>query len=181
MGATERPFPLTTLAIKLGDTIVGYTHYWSFNQNIRGKTKAVNAAYAKATYECAKVVRQYAKEYGGIKGYSAHTEPGLYAGVMFNGSRDSGHEDFVLRERFTENERGNFCKTARKDYDILVTACLSILAQHLPDHVTVDSDGTDRDWAAGVALASAVLRRKVSVPATIRRVKAVVPSDKRVG
>jgi hypothetical protein len=141
---------------------MGYTHYFRFN-------KSNEKLYKKAIEEIQMLVYDYAQKHGGISGYTAHTKPGKYAGVKFNGSRDNGHEDFFLRETFKLNESFNFCKTARKPYDVLVVASLCILNDVLQDRITISSDGDYPDWAAGAELASLFLGRKLLVPSNINR------------
>ena len=151
---------------------MGYTHYWTFNKGKRGTAAETEAAYQQAMLDCAKVVNKYYQEHGGISGYTAHTKPGTYGGLTFNGKGEAGHETFIMREHYSQNDRTGFCKTAREPYDILVVACLSILAYRLGDAVSVYSDGTTADWKAGVSLAQYILKRKVTTPSTIDQVKA---------
>ena len=146
---------------------MGYTHYWSF-VSTRGKSRKIESLYQKAVLECAQVVRYWYTRQGGISGYTAHTKPGDYGGILFNGKGDNACEDFVLREHFTQNDNFNFCKTNRYEYDILVVACLAILTYRLGDAIQVSSDGDTSDWAAGVNLAQTVLRRRVKIPPGIR-------------
>lgn len=57
---------------------------------------------------------------------------------------DLGHETFHLsRKRANES---TFCKTARKPYDLMVTACL-LLYKYYFNCVTIDTDGTEDDWS----------------------------------
>lgn len=60
---------------------------------------------------------------------------------------DLAHEDFWLQRV----GGWMFCKTARKPYDVLVTAALLSVAYHVRA-ARVKSDGDAPDWAAGVAL-----------------------------
>lgn len=146
---------------------MGYTHYWNL-VSTKGKSREIETQYQKAVLECARVVRYWYERQGGISGYTAHTKPGTYGGVCFNGKGDDGGEDFVLREHFNQNDNFNFCKTNRQEYDILVVACLAILAYRLGDNIIVSSDGYADDWEAGVNLAQTVIRRKVKVPPGVR-------------
>jgi hypothetical protein len=58
-----------------------------------------------------------------------------------------------------QSKRGNdFCKTARKPYDVAVTATLCYLATVAESH-TVSSDGHGRDWLAGLEEARRALPR----------------------
>jgi len=75
------------------------------------------------------------------------------------------HETFYLPRVYEPqdwqrpDERGryfDFCKTARKPYDLAVTASLIALQHHFPE-VGVSTDGTGDDWTAGLALCRSVL------------------------
>ncbi len=148
---------------------MGYTHYWSFKAPKRGTTAKVAKAYAKAILQCQTVIRAYSVANGGIAGFAAHTKPGTYGGLDINGSREDGHENFLLREHFKQNDLQNFCKTAAKPYDILVVACLCILKHNLGDNIDVASDGDSTDWLAGLELARRVLKLKaLAMPKGIR-------------
>lgn len=154
---------------------MGYTHYFTFKPIKRGTTIATNNAYKKAILDCQKIVRAYSVANGGIAGFAAHTEPGTYGGLQFNGSRENAHEDFVLREHYKQNleERyGGFCKTAAKPYDVVVVACLCVLKHHLGAQIDVASDGNTADWNLGLELARRVLKLpKLQMPDGIRRAK----------
>lgn len=142
---------------------MGYTHYFSFNKNDK-KIKAVELEkkYQTAIKDCHRVIRAYYKENKGteasLSGYSAHTNLSQYGGLEVNGKGDNMHEDFYIREHYNQN-KGGFCKTRQKPYDIVVVACLSILKFHLGDNFQVDSDGDFHDWIDGVNLANKVLKR----------------------
>lgn len=72
--------------------------------------------------------------------------------VFFNGVADEGHETFVI-ERVDRSDF-SFTKTARKPYDVVVTAALAYLDTILPTIFAVSSDGDAEDWEAGVELAA---------------------------
>jgi hypothetical protein len=132
---------------------MGYTHYWSFKAS-RGDAKQVEAKYQRAVKACDKVVKFYSKLNGGLSGYSAHAKG--YGGINVNGSGDDGHETFILREHYSQNEAGNFCKTAQKPYDIVVVACLIILQHYLGTNIEVGSDGDVSEWHDGMQLAQKI-------------------------
>lgn len=146
---------------------MGYTHYWNFSKAPKGEAARVESAYKAALVECARVIRAYnahcesiGYDDGRLSGYSAHSKPGQYGGLNVNGKGDLAHETFAMREHFSENESFGFCKTARKPYDAVITACLAILAYRLPGLISVSSDGRAKDWETGVKLARNVLKRK---------------------
>lgn len=150
---------------------MGYTHYWSFLTPLKGETAKVEKEYKKAIKECATIAREYYLKNGGLSGYSAHTEPGRYGGLKINGKGDESHEDFTMREHYKENlewSNSNFCKTARKPYDVVVTACLIVLANRLPDYITVSSDGYREEWIEGLQLAKEVTGVAYAIPETIK-------------
>jgi hypothetical protein len=156
---------------------MGYTHYWQFVKT-KGKAKDVEAAYQKAILDCGKLAiyynqlcREQGMEQHRLSGYTAHCKPGQYGGVKLNGKGELAHEDFILREHFSQNFEAassmpgfNFCKTAQKPYDIVITACLAILKYRLGDAVRVSSDGDAQDFQAGIALAKLAIRRKIKCP-----------------
>lgn len=154
---------------------MGYTHYWSWNlDGIKGKTSDYEARYQQAILECQKVIRKMADEnrsqYGSsmMSGYSAHTKPGQYAGLLLNGSRGNDCEDFIMREHLKQNGTSEFCKTNRAAYGDAVICSLLILHYRLGDILTVNSDGDAEDWQPWADYVSKILRRKVKVPDTIR-------------
>lgn len=148
---------------------MGYTHYWTMTKAKRGQSAQLEKDYQLALLDCAKIVKAYYKENGGLSGYTAHTALGAYGGIELNGKGDDAHEPFILREHYVENFRGfSCCKTARKPYDIVVTACLIALKYHLGDNIDVSSDGNCCDWVEGLELAKRVLKRKtLEIPSTI--------------
>jgi hypothetical protein len=142
---------------------MGYTHYWNINK-IKGRTDEQEFIYQRAIKDCNKIIKAYYKLYKGtessLSGYSAHTPAGKYGGINVNGKDSNAHETFLFREHFSQNsEEFEFCKTARKPYDLVVTACLSILKFHLKDGINVSSDGHYSDWLAGASFANEILRR----------------------
>lgn len=137
---------------------MGYTHYWTQK---RGFT---NLEWQDVVKDLAAIVTTAIAE--GVAIADTHGETrmvgiqidrdgsGRWAG--FNGFKDESHESFLI-----EQKRGgwNFCKTARKAYDVAVTACLIYLESYHPERFSVSSDGTPDDWQAGLALARRALPR----------------------
>jgi len=133
---------------------MGYTHYFTF-LDCHGNTATVERAYQNAIKDCNKIIAAYYNKNKGtelsLSGYSAHSNN--YGGINLNGKGELGHEAFNLREHFKQNLGFNFCKTARKPYDIVVTACLVVLKYHLANFIEVSSDGQNIDWIQGLNLA----------------------------
>lgn len=65
--------------------------------------------------------------------------------IDINGVGEDSHENLVIQR---ENTRWSFCKTARKEYDALVTAIL-ILAHYTFPNFYLSSDGDWDDWKNG--------------------------------
>ena len=61
------------------------------------------------------------------------------------GHETLGHETFEIQRRVKKKEF-NYCKTARKPYDLMVCACLILLKWYFKDKVSISSDGGMRDW-----------------------------------
>lgn len=73
--------------------------------------------------------------------------------VSFNGCEDDSHETLYIENNIkarTKEMEYNFCKTARKPYDLIVMAVLIALKHHFP-RCTVSSDGKNNsiEWQAG--------------------------------
>jgi hypothetical protein len=87
--------------------------------------------------------------------------------VRFNGVGEEGHETFIVLREFEPQdwqrpERGlyfDFCKTARKPYDLVVCTCLIVFARHFGESFRVDSDGGDEEenWPAARTTCQAIL------------------------
>jgi hypothetical protein len=131
---------------------MGYTHYWSFGRFISKK------AYQAALKDCRKIIKASSVRLGNWDG---EKKPVLNNGISINGYGDEAHESFIL-PRIPGN--GDFCKTERKPYDVVVVACLCVLQQHLDESVYVTSDGDPHEWEAGRALAEKVLNHEVAIP-----------------
>lgn len=149
---------------------MGYTHYWGVKRS-RKTAKKDQIQFEKACIAISKALHTYQKTVSDdarLSGYSAHTKPGSYGGIRFNGKGDLSHEDFSLPEYFKENE-GGFCKTANKPYDTAVVAALILLKHYMGDAVGVSSDGDAAEWLEGLRLAKTVCP-SAKIPDTIRGV-----------
>jgi hypothetical protein len=147
---------------------MGYTHYFTFKKAPKGKASQIETNYQKALIDCQRIILAYSNVNGGLSGFSAHTKLGQYGGLNVNGSKEDGHETFVLREHFSQNESFNFCKTARKPYDTVVTACLIVLSYRLGACIDVSSDGDATDWTEGLRLAQKVLKlKRLQIPSGV--------------
>jgi hypothetical protein len=87
---------------------------------------------------------------------------------------DASHETFAIPLRVSHLQDFDFCKTARKPYDVVVTGVLCILAEAGLD---VSSDGEAEDWEAGRAWAQGVLGRPVKIPAGVDLLRHVLGEE----
>ena len=129
---------------------MGYTHYW--NQ----KTVAT-AEQAKKVYdEIQKLMAalpEVSNSAGGyynekpikLFGWNGTGEPVITENeIAFNGdgSEDLDHETFRIMLNKLNHD---FCKTARKPYDLPVCLCLLSLKNNIPSF-SLSSDGGKEDW-----------------------------------
>jgi hypothetical protein len=130
---------------------MGYTHYWYMKNEKEISEEKWNGlmADAKKLLEGSPILER-AKQ-------NREWDNWIDLDITENMIRyDGGHETFVL-ERKPKNHPWragdewvfNFCKTARKEYDGLVTATLLLAKHHLGDEIKITSDGGAKEWAEG--------------------------------
>lgn len=89
--------------------------------------------------------------------------------IAFNGEEgeiDNAHETFMLPR---DNQEFNFCKTAYKPYDLLVTASLIIANHFAPSAYGIASDGDHSDWYDGLEFARNTLgNHSLQIPSGVR-------------
>jgi hypothetical protein len=120
---------------------MGYTHYF---------TKAGTSIDDSLRFEMfargARTIIDYAKKYDHIKIGELEISDEV---VTFNGVGEDSHETFYWA---IDGSGFNFCKTAYKPYDAVVTACLIHLKDVYGDLVDIGSDGQWSDWTLGARL-----------------------------
>ena len=140
---------------------MGYTHYWD------RKSKLNSDKFEKFTEQVSHILSLIDKEgsIGGVwyegkevkianwKG-EKDTEACINtASVSFNGEGDNSHESFSIDNSSDDVMNGfSFCKTARKPYDIAVTACLIAFKKCFEYAVKISSDGDYKEWECGLKL-----------------------------
>ena len=144
---------------------MSYTHYWKLDKTV------TQANYRKALTSIKKIVELKGDKGGMLDSLynpllangwgQVNTLPEFEDGINFNGIGDDAHETFSLPKQFKDINY-NSCKTDEKPYDIIVVACLAVLAE--VKGVTVSSDGGKESWDSGSNLASMVLGRQVVNP-----------------
>lgn len=116
---------------------MGYTHYWTIKEAIDSD------AFDKLQKGIKEIIKT-ANE-AGIPVADESTD-GI---IAFNGIGSGSHETFVIQLGDTGF---NFCKTAEKPYDAVVTASLILLKKELGAEVEVSSDGGWHKWQSGQLL-----------------------------
>jgi hypothetical protein len=156
---------------------MGYTHYWN---QLRDFTRE-EWAQIREDFEALLKDVQHVQ---GIPLASGEGEPGTSPEftdeyILFNGVGDDAHESFIVhrkrppKEPWQSRRGGDFCKTARKPYDLAVIAALSYLCT-VPDPAAfgANSDGHGRDWLEGLGRGSACatpIRQRPGHPMDILR------------
>ena len=113
---------------------MGYTHYWTFE-------KPLTEGVFEAVRDRVKAIVETARE----AGIPLETNFGI-GHFAINGQGEGAHETFSIHVRDSDF---NFCKTAEKPYDAVVTAILILLKNEIGADITVTSDGTWNDWEGG--------------------------------
>lgn len=121
---------------------MGYTHYWKLNASTVDENE-----WKIAIRDCQKMVEQAP--------CAIDRECDDEERFALNGVEDEQYETFVI-PRTPRDIRFAFCKTNQKDYDLVVTACLTRLYEA---GLAVTSDGEMGDWELGIAHAETVLGR----------------------
>ena len=117
---------------------MGYTHYFTQVQSTEGDDRS----YLKFAIDAMLII--LTAEQRGIN-LNWHVDENA---VKINGVGEDSHEDFYFTRE--ANLSFNFCKTARKPYDDVITACLIALKKAYGEKVDIGSDGTwESDWVAG--------------------------------
>ncbi len=115
---------------------MGYTHYWNQSRDFTREEWTQIREDMEALMSDVQHVQGIPLANGaGEPGTSPETSD---TKIWFNGVGDDSHETFCLnrvrppKEEWQNQRGGDFCKTARKPYDLAVTAALCYLAT-VPD------------------------------------------------
>jgi hypothetical protein len=125
----------------------GYTHYFTWK-------KEPDPERLRACLQEMSLVTKAASKL--LAGPDGDGKPRIEAlELEFNGIGEQAHEPFV----FPGKQGFNFCKTACKPYDAVVTACLLVARDHFPrEELEIESDG---DWNEGAREPGSRLYEKV--------------------
>lgn len=116
---------------------MGYTHYWTIKEPISADAFAKLQEGIKAIIETA------------VDAGIPITDESTDGTIAFNGVGGNAHETFVIQ---VGDKEFNFCKTAEKPYDAVVTASLIYAKKIFGDAIEIKSDGDWDDWATGKVL-----------------------------
>jgi hypothetical protein len=152
---------------------MGYTHYWTQTRNLTEQEfgdfvgaarRIINVAEGKPT----NTAGGYHTEPVHICGGNGKGKPTLTKDeLVLNGNGpDLDHETFAIN-RVKQTDSWDFCKTARKPYDVVVTALLIILAHDYGFEVS--SDGDAEEWEAGEKLVAEALGKEYPNPLIVKQ------------
>ncbi len=152
---------VTILGLFCSQAFAGYTHYYIWKQPPDAAALKDCVADMNRLIEARKTIL--------VSPDLADSKPGVLklsaTNVDFNGVGENAHEPFVFPYVFPDRQPFNFCKTAYKPYDEVVTACLIVARAHFPPAVLeISSDGSWADWNRGAALYSSVFGRPARNP-----------------
>jgi hypothetical protein len=134
---------------------MGYTHYWN-TKNMKNARSKMGKVISEIEILLKKIPTPF--ETAGqvyekplvLKGGCGIDEPFFTKKeIWFNGDKTDGdnHETFYFSS--TDKTDFDFCKTARKPYDIAVCLCLLSLGNNI-EGFTFTSDGNYQDWIAPI-------------------------------
>ena len=146
---------------------MGYTHYWTQSANFTEDEWDYVRAFFTKMRELLPQHRTTAwdnDEVPELFGWDGIGSPEMSAvAVGFNGdkSKEINHETFRVEKRLNEDS-WQFCKTARKPYDVAVNAMLLMFSTMTPTTFTLATDGTNtihgEEWDGGRKLFCATYR-----------------------
>jgi len=128
---------------------MGYTHYFT-----KTGTSRDDALRFEMFARGARTIIEYATTYDNIQiadtmGENLGKWEITDEVVAFNGYGADAHESFYWS---TNSDGFDFCKTAYKPYDAVVTACLIHLKDVYGELVSIGSDGNWHEWRDGATL-----------------------------
>ena len=127
---------------------LGYTHHWKLIKTYKCMiTKEVQEDIRKVLNKCKDILT--GPEVVPTEDMLPEVTEKI---ITFNGRGEDAHEDFV----FVPFSGPNNCKTAKKPYDMVVTACLIILKVFYEERIEVHTDGLAKDWEHGANLLKAI-------------------------
>ena len=137
---------------------MGYTHYMTRDNHDFDKDQ-----WNKAILDFYKILPEYMDRLDNDPESSqclkANTEE-----ILFNGIGENSHETFYIDRVVSEGKYFNFCKTARKPYDIVVCVSMLIFKKHFPSQLEISSDGGYQEWSKAVEIVNDKLGYNIDNP-----------------
>ena len=134
---------------------MGYTHYFTTNDTLDHDKFKQFSNDVQSIIDSANIPLAYEYDAPNDKPIINHET------IRFNGVADDGHETFLLER---DNIGFEFCKTAYKPYDFIVTAVLSLAKYYFNNDIDISSDGDCSDWEKGVLLACKATNKPIKSP-----------------
>jgi hypothetical protein len=132
---------------------MGYTHYWTYNPDKIEDTEELREKFLEASRQirrCYLWIRNQRKDIKIRGGLGAGKPVFNETEIWFNGNDKEGlsHETFSIHWFNRGGSGRDFCKTARKPYDFLVSFALLTFASFFsPEVFSFSSDGDEEDWS----------------------------------
>lgn len=116
---------------------MGYTHYWSLNEDFTAEEwDRITEGASKVIEVCSSML-------------DVHETEVADGAIYLNGIEEDSHETFVFDNNSTDFD---FCKTAGKPYDEAVVAILILAKEVAPHKFSWRSDGFNSDHCEGLNL-----------------------------
>ena len=139
---------------------MGYTHFYEIMD------ESVDLRVVEVGRDIAEVIRRCEILIGDANGTPDSAPEISSAAIKFNGVKPDNYERFNYPPDFEFNRHQGlktgfeFCKTARRPYDIVVCAEMLALKHHLGDAVHISSDGSRKEsgWRDAIALHDYIFR-----------------------
>lgn len=145
---------------------MGYTHYWRKKENLpQDKWNSFIDDVGELMHDAPSILCEESDMPNSFAMCNGNF-------IKFNGRGEDGHETFYFEReqephwRDAADENGmyfNFCKTARKHYDIYVVAVLELAKAHFGDDIIVSSDGDYEDLKEGIELGQEYLNERLKI------------------
>ena len=163
---------------------MGYTHYFDFDKKLESNDFdkiAMDMSVIANHFSSKKIKHSNAGGYhtepvelfdgrGETKGIELNTEiidkKITLTRVAFNGGGELGHETLAI----SLGMEWDFCKTARKPYDVAVCMTLLSIKYHTP-YASIRSDGNLKEWGQAIRLWNKLFDRDVKFGGLGKKIK----------
>ena len=136
---------------------MGYTHYWNIYQTIIPQDiwRSFASDFIKILPQFMDKLDHETDQKFDINGND----------IRFNGIGEESHETFTINRKNPmeksydgEIKYFDFCKTARKEYDIAVCCALIVAKKHFGDIINISSDGNNEELEEANSLCKNILK-----------------------